>query len=293
MSSAADAAAATAALFNTLYTEDYCDVSASVLFIHDTFCTFNREVACFWSAKRTGASLLFFANKWISMALYVMFLVSLASFPSDKSSEYRKLIVDDRSCSSFQIVYEAVNVLQLVPAAITVASRVPLIFADIVLIYITWTKLSCRSAPVRDTRHSMSLASVLFRDGTIYFVVLSVLNLLHLVLSVTALGITGDGASYATNFTGPLTAILVSRFLLDLQEANRMVVRGVDPDDPLHSSSDAPSFISSLGAFINPDFPASSDDELELDDVSCPNREEEGGAQVSKFQAASPSSVSA
>lgn len=92
-----------------------------------------------------------------------------------------------------------------------------------------------------------------------------------------------------------ITAILVSRFLLDLQEANRVVVR-LDPDDPLHSSrnpwDDAPSFISSIGGFINPDLPERSDDELELHDTSCSGWEEEGRAQGSESepQAAVPSS---
>ncbi len=64
--------------------------------------------------------------------------------------------------------------------------------------------------------------------------------------------------------SGSTTAILISRFLLDLQEANQTVIR-LDPDDLLHSSrnlSDTPSFIASLGNIINPDFQARLDDGL-------------------------------
>ncbi|KAI0704510.1 hypothetical protein C8T65DRAFT_741065 [Cerioporus squamosus] len=114
--------------------------------------------------------------------------------------------------------------------------------------------------------------------------VLSILNVLHLALSVTGLQITTDGASDVTAFTAPLTAILISRFLLDLHEANKRVVR-LDPSDPLYSSQhlyDTPSFISSLGAFINPDLPAPSDDELEW--------EEEEGFQASQAAVLSESS---
>ncbi|RDX51262.1 hypothetical protein OH76DRAFT_1347090, partial [Lentinus brumalis] len=60
-----------------------------VLFFYDTFITIDREVACFWPAKRTGAPLLFFANKWISVMFYVMVLVSGAPFPSDQVSSPR------------------------------------------------------------------------------------------------------------------------------------------------------------------------------------------------------------
>ncbi|TFK85678.1 hypothetical protein K466DRAFT_600979 [Polyporus arcularius HHB13444] len=114
----------------------------------------------------------------------------------------------------------------------------------------------------------LSLSDILFRDGTIYFVVLFILNILHLVLSVTTLAeIANTGTSYVTIFTGPLTAILILHFLLNLQEAGQAVVR-LDPDDPLHSSRDpydTPSFITSLGAFINPDLLPPSDDDLEWD----------------------------
>ncbi|KAI0712727.1 hypothetical protein C8T65DRAFT_646740 [Cerioporus squamosus] len=134
----------------------------------------------------------------------------------------------------------------------------------------------------------LSLSDILFCDGTIYFVVLFMLNVLHLVFSLTAVScpvvasyrsahddthnflqqvLADSGGSYLSVFTSPVTAILVSRFLLELQEANQTVVR-LDPDDPLHSSrhseyDDTPRYLSSLGAFIHPDLPAPSDDDSE------------------------------
>ncbi|TFK91446.1 hypothetical protein K466DRAFT_582826 [Polyporus arcularius HHB13444] len=170
--------------------------------------------------------------------------------------------------------------------AVVVISRVPLIVADMLLLYITWTKLRSRGLP-RDISQSkrLSLSDVLFCDGIVLFV----LNILHLVLSLPALGIESHGGSDVTTFTGPLTAILISRFLLDLQEANKATVR-VDGDYPLHSSVrdpyNTPSFISSLGAFINPDHPTRSDDELESHVVSRSDEEDKGGAHVSESQAA-------
>ncbi len=60
---------------------------AAALFLYDTVLTFDQEVAYFWTTKCIGgASLLFFANKWISMMVYVMEFVSFASLPSDKVS---------------------------------------------------------------------------------------------------------------------------------------------------------------------------------------------------------------
>ncbi|TFK82249.1 hypothetical protein K466DRAFT_448544, partial [Polyporus arcularius HHB13444] len=57
-----------------------------VLVIYEGVVTLDREVTCFWAAGLTGASFLFTANKWISMVLYIISLVQLASFPSDKVS---------------------------------------------------------------------------------------------------------------------------------------------------------------------------------------------------------------
>ena len=85
-------------------------------------------------------------------------------------------------------------------------------------------------------------------------------------------------------FVGSITAILVSRFLLQLQEANQSTVR-VDAEDPGQSSRDpydTVSFISSLGAFINPDLSAvtSPDDDSEEHVDSNPTNNSEKEKQT-------------
>ncbi|KAI0697855.1 hypothetical protein C8T65DRAFT_698026 [Cerioporus squamosus] len=329
MSSDPDAPAVPANIFDALYTATYCQAAASTLFIYDVFVTSDREMVCFWTpnSKRTGASWFFFANKWISITAYVMVLVSSATFPSEKrlaySSGYYGMIgVTWHAvvpCSQMQLRQQVhCNWFPGPSYTVTIVSRVPLIVADTFLIYITWTKLSSSGGAIGNIRQSkrLSLSDILLRNGTMYFVyvpqnsplktgqsltlvirVLLTLNTLHLVLSAYTLADEASrGLSYITIFTGPLTAILISRFLLDLQEANQAVVR-VDPDDPLHSSRDpydTPSFISSLGAFMNPDRqPAPHDSDLEWDVGLRLDGEEEGAAQVSDLQAVVPSSSSA
>ncbi|RDX49130.1 hypothetical protein OH76DRAFT_1404030 [Lentinus brumalis] len=339
-------------LFGSLYTETYCATAASILLIYDTFITFDREVACFWTAKRTGAALLFFANRWISAAYYVMVLVEFVPFPSDKR------------CLYFVAAAQAIEILQFVPGAafsalrafvlsrskllgilvfalslapvganlvhyayqpsgknfppfgctlsdstsvalnlrLVIIARVPLIIADILLICITWTKLSSGQWGARKgIRQSERppLFDILFRGGVIYFVVLFVLNTLHLVLSAT--GIAGEanaGSSVITEFTVPLTSILISRFLLELQEASQMVVR-LDADDLWHSSRNpwesAPSFISSLGGFVNPELSVWSDDEDTVEEAlsrsQIPEKMEGGGKRETAKSALSSSST--
>ncbi|TFK85367.1 hypothetical protein K466DRAFT_664555 [Polyporus arcularius HHB13444] len=343
MSSDADAAA-TVALFSSFYTESYCAVAASVLFIYEAFVTFDQEVACFWTAKRNGAALLFFANKWFSMLYYVMSAATtFAPFPSDKRLACSTFIISITAVGVLPFITGAVVLsrskflgllvfaLSLAPAganlvasgyqlsgenvppfgcvqtdnttvaldlrrrsSVVIISRVPLIVADILLICITWTKLNSRSAlkGIQQSRR-LSLSDILFRDGTIYFIVLFILNVLHLTLSLVAAA-GSAGGSDVTIFTGPITAILVSRFLLELQEANqRDLVLG--PNASMHSSRnpyDASSFMSSLGGFIIPDVSGRSayDSELHFGSRS-EAREEDGQASQASESAASPFST--
>ncbi|TFK83881.1 hypothetical protein K466DRAFT_602495 [Polyporus arcularius HHB13444] len=293
MSSDADDAAATVALFDSFYTIDYCAVASSVIFIYDALITLDREVAYLWTAKRVGgASLLFLANKWISMAVYVMVLVGFTSFPSDKVSYGYQVsgvnspplgcVYEDNTTVALDLKFVSFNLIKCIGSdsvqgdrTVVIIARVPLIAADILLIYITWTMLKGRAALTHFQQSKrLTLSDVLFRGGVIYFVILFILNVLHLVLTAAPVAIDNGYGSFVTAFTAPyvshfngniITAILTSRFLLALQEANQTVVR-LDPDDPLHSSrnpwdSGTPSFISSLGGFVNPARLARSDDD--------------------------------
>ncbi|KAI0710423.1 hypothetical protein C8T65DRAFT_190846 [Cerioporus squamosus] len=170
---------------------------------------------------------------------------------------------------------------------IVIISRVPPIAADIILIYITWARLSTGSwGALRNIQHSkrLSLSEVLFQSGVIYFIILFSLNILHLALTATSVASDHPGSSAVTEFTAPITTILISHFLLALQEANQLVIR-LDPNDPLYSSRDqhegTPSFILSLGGSINLDpLVQSNDDSLELEDCSHSEAPKEGQTEV-------------
>ncbi|RDX49138.1 hypothetical protein OH76DRAFT_1483354 [Lentinus brumalis] len=70
---------------------------------------------------------------------------------------------------------------------VVMISRIPLTIADIMLIYITWTQLNGWDAlmNVRQSKR-LSLSDILFRGGTIYFIVLFIMNVLHLAFSVNS-----------------------------------------------------------------------------------------------------------
>ncbi|KAI0740445.1 hypothetical protein C8Q76DRAFT_790905 [Earliella scabrosa] len=103
---------------------------------------------------------------------------------------------------------------------VSVASRGSLIIADLLIIAITWMTLYRRKSEPLVEKHS--LRHVLLRDGTVYFICLLTVNTLHLVLSCTSLAIPAlAGSSYLGFFTEPLTTILMSRFMLDLQAVDK------------------------------------------------------------------------
>ncbi|RDX40553.1 hypothetical protein OH76DRAFT_1490189 [Lentinus brumalis] len=311
MSSDADVAAAEiaemVASFNFLYCQGYCEVASSALFIYDAVITFDREVAYFWTTKRIGASrLLFFANKWISITVYVTLLSHHAYFSSDERLVHN---LADSIARILQIIPGAafsalrayvlsrskslgilVAAMYLAPVGANLvlygyqfagfyfppfgclgkdnlpsSSNIKRAFKSagdhmrLRMLMPVAAQLSGQQGCARQST-KLLLSDILLCGGTLYFVVLFILNLLHLVLSATSMA--GNGyESYVAAFTAPFTAILTSHFLLGLQEANQMVVR-LDPDDPLHSLrspyDSTPSFISSLGGFVDPDLSAAS-----------------------------------
>ncbi|RPD59015.1 hypothetical protein L227DRAFT_612400 [Lentinus tigrinus ALCF2SS1-6] len=304
MSSDANAdAAALVALYDNLYKGEYCIVASLVLFFYDAITTLIREVTCFRTGKWSGSLLLFLANKGISGTLYVVTVVKFGSFFSDEvhyggSYGFAGINLPPFGCLYTDNTSEALN-RTFVPLIVNVselhltpfkASRAPLIVADVLLIYITWTKLSNRDVLRGISRNTrLSLSDIILRDGTVYFIVLFFLNVLHLAFSLLSLEKDGNQASYVTTFTAPITTILVSRFLLQLQEANQAAIGLLDPDDSMRHSTPTSlaslSFVRSLGGAIDPDLPG-DDDVASLSDQLSRGVGEDGDALPSSCSTA-------
>ncbi|KAL1941116.1 hypothetical protein VTO73DRAFT_7328 [Trametes versicolor] len=105
--------------------------------------------------------------------------------------------------------------------AVTIVSRTCLIAADLLVMIVTWR--ATRSARGLSGVERWSFAKTLLRNGTVYFFVLLLLNTLHLTFAMLSYNEAFVNVSYVTIFTEPVTAVLVSRFLLDLQETNQAV----------------------------------------------------------------------
>ncbi|TBU28233.1 hypothetical protein BD311DRAFT_807062 [Dichomitus squalens] len=114
-------------------------------------------------------------------------------------------------------------------------------------------KLSLRSLGKK------TFAGILLLDGTIYFLALLILSVLQMTFTLT--GVAENGTNSITSaivlFEEPLTAILTSRFLIDLQKAQRKLA-GSSQSISLgevafrpQTSTNMSRFVGSLGAQLS------------------------------------------
>ncbi|KAI0807997.1 hypothetical protein C8Q74DRAFT_1230487 [Fomes fomentarius] len=110
----------------------------------------------------------------------------------------------------------------------TIICRVCLLASDLLVMAITWNATYRTRRVARALGHNTSLSGILFRDGAIYFIILGIMNVLHLSFSLASffdlLAAGGNHTSAIILFEEPATAILISRFLMDLQEANKVAI---------------------------------------------------------------------
>ncbi|KAI0758205.1 hypothetical protein C8Q74DRAFT_1303755 [Fomes fomentarius] len=126
----------------------------------------------------------------------------------------------------------------------TIIARVCLIASDLLVMGITWNATFRTSKAAQAIGQKLSLSTVLFRDGwyipsshsaatsdphiegAIYFIVLAIMNALHLIFSLVSVW-NKAGSNVSTSdmvlFIEPITAILTWRFLIDLQEAHNIM----------------------------------------------------------------------
>ncbi|KAI0722673.1 hypothetical protein C8Q76DRAFT_719712 [Earliella scabrosa] len=103
-----------------------------------------------------------------------------------------------------------------------VVSRTCDIMADILVVWVTWKATYTTQNTFRECTKRVSLSSIMFQDGVTYFLVLLLMNVLHLSFSLRSIANadTINHASIISFISDPLTAILISRFLMDLQQSN-------------------------------------------------------------------------
>ncbi|RPD53366.1 hypothetical protein L227DRAFT_617040 [Lentinus tigrinus ALCF2SS1-6] len=155
--------------------------------------------------------------------------------------------------SPYDVRCSAANVIASADV-IDIVTKVTGILSEVLVILVTWRTTYRRGI---FSQRGWSLSNVFLFDGTIYFIAILALNILNVSFSL-------EGVLVA--WIEPITAVLTSRFLLDLQQANRRNMK-LNSDHALHISmnfDDTPSFVRTLGAIASTITPGGSevDDEL-------------------------------
>ncbi|KAI1787976.1 hypothetical protein LXA43DRAFT_1184168 [Ganoderma leucocontextum] len=291
MSSQADIAAIVGKLFSRQIS-NYCSNAGSGLVVYEYFITLGREVQLFWKGKWTGAAILFYVNRYLSLAVNIYGLASNAhisaqSCPAELKANKVIDIMQYLPWAVFSTLRALaltrsyplaifVFCLSIVPIpinfthfakgltgvidpltgcvandnvssdlskSVTIISRTCLIAADLILVCITWANLYRRGG----LRHSLEMnrfIAVLLLDGTIYFVVLLLLNTLHLTLSMLSV----STPAHLAPLTSPGEVIIPPSVPLgrirsperQLRDAVLGTVRAPPPPSPLRAPPVAP-----------------------------------------------------
>ncbi|KAI0722669.1 hypothetical protein C8Q76DRAFT_719703 [Earliella scabrosa] len=104
-----------------------------------------------------------------------------------------------------------------------IVSRTSLITSDFLVLAITWVAIYKTRGEIKALGQSTSLADIMFRDGA----VLLLMNVIHLsfsMVSISTADLSKQSSSAIVLLSEPLTAILISRFLMNLQEANNTMM---------------------------------------------------------------------
>ncbi|KAI0707182.1 hypothetical protein C8Q76DRAFT_860360 [Earliella scabrosa] len=192
--------------------QNYFSAAAVVLIFYEYAITFNKEVELFWRRKITLASVLFLVNRYVPLAVNVLY----SPYPGAPSTHQCV-----EGCAALLYIAEMLSIFQYLPWALTIITRTCLITCDLLVIGITWKATFALNRELKGIAISrMGFSGVLFRDGVIYFIVLLILNVLHLTFSLLSSSDFEKKRSSLFTLLEPMNAILISRFLLNLQEAN-------------------------------------------------------------------------
>ncbi|CDO76836.1 hypothetical protein BN946_scf185033.g33 [Trametes cinnabarina] len=205
--------------------ETYCQVATMALLVYYNLTTLEEEVQYLSRRQLTGSAVLYMLNRYLPL-LFAAYGNPFWSFSTNlvcPASPFGKLVADwhiaiASSDKVFSILFES---LQYLPWAVSLLARVPLVIADIAMVVITWMTQYKTHRLALSVRGKMNLATVLLRDGTLYFMILTAINITQMVTSAMSVFTQNVGLlpSYLVTFSEPVTAILVSSFLTDLRKA--------------------------------------------------------------------------
>jgi len=172
---------------------------------------------------------------------------------------------------------------------LTIGTRVAVILSDLIVLVVTWSRTYAMKREANRLNLKTPLVTMLLLDGTAYFVVLLMLNILQIATITTNVFL--DTANF---FTTPISSIIISYFLLNLRQvAETSAENDIDNGRPSfirsqlghrhlpqQSSMRFASFVGNMGEMLNYE-----------SETSDPNTDwqEQGGFGPNRGQSSSPS----
>ncbi|THH00541.1 hypothetical protein EW026_g2018 [Hermanssonia centrifuga] len=198
-------------------------IAYAILIVYEYVITLRHEVGMMWQMKHTGATWLFILNRYLML---VNITVQCLPVYSQRYGSYYYVYITRlpllhtyRGCGVTLRLVEAITMAQYLVFALVLATRFCMIIADIIVLALTWMKTYRNSREFLRMNMGVSLSILLLRDGTIYFVVLLVMNIAQIcVENVPRLQVLSPVITFVNN----LTPILTSRFLINLRQVDQL-----------------------------------------------------------------------
>ncbi|PIL23493.1 hypothetical protein GSI_14804 [Ganoderma sinense ZZ0214-1] len=146
------------------------------------------------------------------------------------------------------------------PVSLQVANRgICGIAGDMLVLFVTWHNTYTSYKAQRGVLRGPSLIQVMLYNGSFYFIVITAMNVLNMILTPIATPVGVSLGSIATIANNPVTAVLTCHFLFDLREAHRSAASPSSPSalPSLNFPGDSseagghgalPAFIASMGS---------------------------------------------
>ncbi|KAH9887041.1 hypothetical protein C8Q73DRAFT_270586 [Cubamyces lactineus] len=218
---------------------DYCQVAATTMLAYYYVTTLHEEFDYWYKRKLTCATLLYMVNRYVPLtyALYGPPIWPLSATPRNCIAQQISAVVLDNVQYFPWAVGNALVVLLCRPycwmrsvrtcptrcatMVLAIMARLPLVLADLTVIVVTWVTQYRQHKMALSILGGGGLATVMLQNGTLYFLVMSILNILQMMFEVLRIfsRIPGEAISNLSILTEPVTAILVSSFLNDLRKA--------------------------------------------------------------------------
>ncbi|KAI0932829.1 hypothetical protein AcW1_000159 [Taiwanofungus camphoratus] len=127
---------------------------------------------------------------------------------------------------------------------LVIVARTCAIASDLVVLLVTWTSSYQIRRNASQAHLKTPLTTLILSDGTIYFVMLLIVNILQITLTLESLQSSNESMDYPSIFLAPMSSILVSRFIMDLRQVGAH--DGIDSQTLLQIGSNQSSQTSTL-----------------------------------------------